>query len=112
MSLSTVLRANVASWLTSSARLKVRRTVAEFSLKIRRQSHTVHYFHRADDPYCQLMVQVLPDIVSRFAVEVKPIVVEQLPANMYPDPARYEAYSIIDAGRLARLYGQIGRAHV
>ncbi len=105
MSLSTVLRANVASWLTSRARLKLQRTVAEFSRTVRRQTHTVHYFHRADDPYCQLMVQALPDIASRFAVEVKPLVVEQLPANMYPDPARYEAYSIIDAGRLARVYG-------
>ncbi|MBO6506042.1 MAG: DsbA family protein [Kordiimonadaceae bacterium] len=105
MSLSTVLRASVASWLTSSARLNLQRTLAEFSRKIRRQPHTIHYFHRADDPYCQLMVQVLPDIASRFAVEIKPLVVEQLPANMYPDPARYEAYSIIDAARLARLYG-------
>ena len=105
MSLSTVLRASVASWLTSSARLNLRRALAELSRKINRKPHTVHYFHRADDPYCQLMVQVLPDIASRFAVEVKPLVVEQLPANMYPDPARYEAYSIIDAGRIARLYG-------
>jgi len=51
------------------------------------------------------MVQVLPDIASRFAIELKPLVVEKLPANMYPDPVRYEAYSIIDASRLARLYG-------
>ncbi len=51
------------------------------------------------------MVQVLPDIASRFAIELKPFVVEKLPANMYPDPVRYEAYSIIDASRLARLYG-------
>lgn len=105
MSLSTVLRASIASWLTSSARLNLQRTLAEFSRKIRRQPHIIHYFHRADDPYCQLMVQVLPDIASRFAVEIQPLVVEQLPANMYPDPERYEAYSIIDAVRLARLYG-------
>lgn len=105
MSLSTVLRASVASWLTSSARLNLQRAFAELSRKISRKPHTVQYFHRADDPYCQLMVQVLPDIASRFAIELKPLVVERLPANMYPDPARYEAYSIIDAGRLARLYG-------
>jgi 2-hydroxychromene-2-carboxylate isomerase len=51
------------------------------------------------------MVQILPDIASRFAIDLRPLVVEKLPANMYPDPARYEAYTIVDASRLARLYG-------
>lgn len=105
MSFSTVLRASIASWLTGRARLNIRRLQAELSRRIRRDAHTIHYFHRADDPYCQLMVQVLPDIASRFDVRIKPRVVEKLPANMYPDPARFEAYSIIDAVRLARLYG-------
>ena len=81
------------------------RAMAEVSRRARRSGHVIQYFHRADDPYCQLMVQVLPEIASRFDVAIEPKVVERLPANMYPDPARYEAYSIIDASRLARLYG-------
>lgn len=105
MSLANVIKAYGAKWLTSRTRVRLARARAELARRIARKPHTVYYFHRADDPYCQLMVQVLPDIASRFAVELKPLVVEKLPANMYPDPARYEAYSIIDASRLARLYG-------
>ncbi len=105
MSLANILKTYVAKWLTSRTRVRLRRIRAEVSRRLRRKPHTVYYFHRTDDPYCQLMVQVLPDIVSRFAIELKPLVVEKLPANMYPDPVRYEAYSIIDASRLARLYG-------
>lgn len=105
MSLANILKAYGAKWLTSRTRVRLARARAELARRIGRKPHTVYYFHRADDPYCQLMVQVLPDIASRFAVELKPLVVEKLPANMYPDPPRYEAYSIIDASRLARLYG-------
>lgn len=105
MSLKTILRANVAAWLTSTARLRLKRTAADIARRLKRSGHVIQYFHRADDPYCQLMVQALPEIASRFNVTIQPKVVERLPANMYPDPARYEAYSIIDASRLARLYG-------
>ena len=105
MSLQTLLRANVAAWLTSELRLRLKRTGAETARRLKRSGHIIQYFHRADDPYCQLMVQVLPEIASRFNVIIQPRVVERLPANMYPEPARYEAYSIIDASRLARLYG-------
>jgi len=105
MSLANVLKAYGAKWLTSRTRVRLARMRAELVRRIGRKPHTVYYFHRADDPYCQLMVQVLPEIASRFAIDLKPLVVEKLPANMYPDPVRYEAYSIIDASRLARLFG-------
>lgn len=105
MTKTNFLRATAARWLSSETRLNLSRFKHEILRKIRREEHTIYYFHRADDPYCQLMVQVLPDIASRFAVTIKPLVVERLPANMYPDPNRYEAYTILDASRLARLYG-------
>jgi len=105
MSASAFLKANIARWLTSETRLNMKRRRAELGRRLARRGHEVLYFHRADDPYCQLMVQVLPDLAERFDITVKPLVVERLPANMYPDPARYEAYSILDASRLARLYG-------
>lgn len=105
MSAKTLLISTVARWLTSEARLNLKRRGRELKRRIGGKPHLVYYFHRTDDPYCQLMVQVLPDIASRFAIDLKPLVVEKLPANMYPDPARYEAYTIIDASRLARLYG-------
>ncbi|WP_262695864.1 DsbA family protein [Kordiimonas aquimaris] len=105
MTIANFLKASVARWLSSEKRLKFARFRTELVRKVRRADHIIYYFHRADDPYCQLMVQVLPDIASRFNVVIKPLVVEKLPANMYPDPQRYEAYTILDASRLARLYG-------
>jgi len=105
MSVRTFLKSWVAAWLTSERRLNIQQAGSEMVRRLRRQPHEVLYFHRVDDPYCQLMVQVLPDLASRFDVRIKTLVVERLPANMYPDPARYEAYSILDATRLARLYG-------
>ncbi len=105
MSVHSFLQSNVAAWLTSETRLGMQYSRTELARRLKRNDHEILYFHRADDPYCQLMVQVLPDLASRFDVKIKPLVVEQLPANMYPDPARFEAYSILDATRLARLYG-------
>jgi len=105
MNVSAFLKASVADWLTSEFRTKTKHRRAELGRRLRRQPHEILYFHRADDPYCQLMVQALPDLASRFDVKITPLVVERLPANMYPDPARFEAYSILDASRLARLYG-------
>jgi 2-hydroxychromene-2-carboxylate isomerase len=105
MGFESLLKATVAQWLTSDARLNSRRFVSEVSRRITRKPHELLYFHRIDDPYCQLMVQILPEFSRRFGVKIIPKVVEKLPADMYPDPARFEAYSILDASRLARLYG-------
>jgi len=100
-----MLKAGVAAWLTSETRLNLARAREEVSRRLGRRGRELLYFHRTDDPYCQLMVQALPDLASRFDVKIKPLVIERLPANMYPDPQRFEAYSILDATRLARLYG-------
>ncbi|MFC4347457.1 DsbA family protein [Kordiimonas lipolytica] len=105
MSFETVLKSGIAAWLTSETRLNLARAREEVSRRFGRRGREILYFHRTDDPYCQLMVQALPDLASRFDVKIKPLVIERLPANMYPDPQRFEAYSILDATRLARLYG-------
>jgi 2-hydroxychromene-2-carboxylate isomerase len=105
MGFENLLKTKAAQWLTSEARLNTKRFNEEFLRRLKRKSHEILYFHRVDDPYCQLMVQVLPEFSRRFGITIIPKVVEKLPADMYPDPARFEAYSIIDASRLARLYG-------
>ncbi len=105
MSVGAFVKTTVTRWLTSNLRINIKRRFAELRRRLAGRDHEILYFHRADDPYCQLMVQALPDLAARFRVKIRPLVVERLPADMYPDPARYEAYSILDASRLARLYG-------
>jgi len=105
MSVKTALKSRVIQSLLSDWSLGMRRGLSDFRRAVDRRDHEILYFHRADDPYCQLMVQVIPELLERFDVRIKPRVVERLPAKMYPDPARYEAYSILDATRIARQYG-------
>ncbi|WP_417457748.1 DsbA family protein [Kordiimonas sp.] len=105
MNIGNSIKSYVGAWLASEGRQNLARARSEAVRKLKRAPREILYFHRADDPYSQLMVQVLPDLAARFDVRIRPLVVERLPANMYPDPQRYEAYSIIDATRLARLYG-------
>lgn len=101
-SLRSTLAPHVARWLTSETRVNLARVFARLK---RRGDRVVHYVHRVDDPYCQLLVQVIPDLMRRFDIKVYPHVVERLNAAMYPDPHRYEAMAILDCGRLAKLYG-------
>jgi len=105
MGRETLVRSKMMRWLSSHTRQKLVHLSASIERRVKFKEHEVLYFHRADDPYCQLMVQILPEFAKRFQVKIRPKVVERLPVDMYPDPARFEAYSIIDAARLARLYG-------
>ena len=83
----------MAQLLLSDWVLGLRRGIRDFRRLVDRREHEILYFHRADDPVCQLMVQVLPEFAERFDVRIKPRVVERLPANMYPDPQRFEAWT-------------------
>ena len=105
MKLKSVIRSRIIQWLTSQSRQRLVRNRVELLRRISGRPHELIYFHRADDPYCQLMVQLLPELMTRFYIQIKPVVVERLPADMYPDPQRYEAYTILDAIRQAKLYG-------
>ncbi len=105
MSFKTALKSRIAQMILSDSRRSFLRHIKEAKRLVDRRGHEVYYFHRADDPYCQLMVQILPELASRFNIELRPRVVERLPSIMYPEPQRYEAYSIIDSVRLARQYG-------
>ena len=99
----TAITSQVLSLALGKTAETVRRKVA--ALKRGRGPRRVHYFHRVDDPMCQLLVQVLPELKQRFEITLVPHVVEQLDAPFFPAPERYEAHSILDAGRVASLYG-------
>ena len=105
MNVTELVRPTLMRWLASGTRQSLMRFGHEAVRRARFQPVRLIYFHRSDDPYCQLMVQALPELAERFDVTVEPRVIERLPAAMYPDPARYEALSILDAARMARLYG-------
>lgn len=91
-------------YLTSPARRSLRRFIAEARRRLTGNPHTVTYFHRADDPYCHLMVQALPWFRELYDVEVAPKVVRNLPADSLAMPELAAAHARKDAARLTELY--------
>ena len=68
-------------------------------------SEQIDFFYRVDDPVSHLMAQLLLLLMDQGLSNVNCHVVEKLPKPFYPEPQRYEANRIIEAGHLARLYG-------
>ncbi len=104
----SVAKRRVGSWLarliTSPTRRRAVRGLAEWRRRGLSQPHRLHYFHRVDDPYSLLMVQVLPAMATRFGVELVPHVVSRLDDQMYPQKALLDRFDVSDAGALAALY--------
>jgi len=65
----------------------------------------VHYFHQVDDPYCQLVLQVLPELAVRYDVRLALHLVVPPDAAAAPDRERLQAWSRRDAGELAAALG-------
>lgn len=95
----------LTSTLTSSRTRDARRWVAERSRRFRKEAHQVHYFHQIDDPYSQLVAQILPRFVERYDVVLRPHLVAPPPDDAAPDRGRLIAFSRKDAADIAPAYG-------
>lgn len=102
MSIKSIITSAVTSRVFSETTLNQRRLVAERDRRAAGAPHIVEYFHRADDPYAHLVVQVLGDFVRRYEVELRPWLCSPPPDWAAPDRERLIAYSRVDAARLAR----------
>ncbi len=65
----------------------------------------VHYFHQVDDPYSQLVAQVLPDLASTYDVDIVPHLVGPPPDEAAPERSKLEAFGRKDAAQVAPAYG-------
>ncbi len=65
----------------------------------------VEVWLRANDPYCYLLVQILPSLQQRFAVNWRFRVIASLQDAMYPEPEMWQNNAVLDSGYLAELYG-------
>lgn len=95
----------VVGVLTSPRTRELRRWLAEQRRKVRGEPHRVLYFHQVDDPYSQLAVQVLPQLVARYDVELVPHLVGPPPDSAAPDRERLVAFARRDAADVAPGYG-------
>ena len=105
MRLKAILQNKVTKALFSVQRRDSRRRKAERVRQAKNHAHLVEYFHEAGDPYSHLMVQLLPEFVRRFDVDLRIHVVPPPPDWAAPDRARLDAYARKDCERLAARTG-------
>jgi len=67
-----------------------------------RRPRRVHYFHQCDDPYTQLLLEQLPDLLRRYQIELICHLVGPADDASTPDRERLAAWSRVDAERLAQ----------
>ena len=101
MSLRTLLVSRVAEVITGEARLQSRRAREERRRRASGEPHRIDYFHQVDDPYSWLVAQVLPLLASRYEINLRCHLVSAPADWAAPERARLEAWSRIDAERLA-----------
>lgn len=92
-------------FITSPTRRSLKRGFFATRRKITGAARELHYFHRIGDPYCHLMIQVLPEFAGRFGAKLVPHVIGRLDPDMYPEPEMLDAYDIGDSAALSELYG-------
>lgn len=105
MSIKTLLMPGITQRLLSRTRLLERRAKAERARLSRSEPHRVHYFHQVDDPYSALLASALPQLLTRYDIDLVPHIVGPPPDSAAPAREKLIAYSRKDAQLLARRFG-------
>lgn len=91
----------LARAITSSRGLRLRRRWRELLRRLRGRPRRAVFYFRVDDPYCWLMLQVLPEFATQFGLEVEPRVLFYLDERLYPAPDMLARLAPADAVHLA-----------
>lgn len=81
------------------------RAVAEARRRLTRAPHRIDYFHRVDDPYSHLAVQLVPRLAAAYDVEVTCHLAGSAAAANEPEPDLLAAYGRRDAADVAPHHG-------
>ncbi len=105
MSIKSAVFAQAASYWTSEAALHKRRRNAEKARRRNSDPHRVDAFIDPTDPYSHLLLQLLPALPDRYAVDLTYWLVDPPEDAAAPDRARLATWSLRDADMLAYLAG-------
>jgi 2-hydroxychromene-2-carboxylate isomerase len=105
MGLKSFIRRKIAERVCSLETRARQRRKAERARLAAGDPHIVEYFHEAGDPYSHLMAQILPEFCKRYDISLKVNIVPPPPDWAAPDRKRLNAYSRLDADRLAGRMG-------
>ena len=105
MSVRTFLVSRIAEQITGAKRQRKLRERAEYRRRASASAHRIDYFHQASDPYSCLVAQVLPQLAARYDIELSCHLVSAPPDWAAPEREKLDAWSRLDAMRLARRAG-------
>ena len=100
-SLKSWLMTVISQLFLYRARLLKQRVSSEKKRAAQGRPHTLHFFHQIDDPYSQLLDCVLPQLQSRFDVQIERHITSPPEDSAVPQRELLNAYSQTDAQRLA-----------
>jgi 2-hydroxychromene-2-carboxylate isomerase len=91
--------------ISSALLLSTKRKLHMLRRKVLNQEAILEVFIKADDPYSYLLIQALASIESRFSINLKFYVFNDIDPQMYPQLEMWQRYANYDAYHIAKLYG-------
>ena len=103
--LKAAIARTISELLTSTRARDFRRRLFAIRRRMRGAPACVRYFHQADDPYSQLMLQALPALAENYEIRLELYLVPPPDDAAAPDRERLQAWSRRDAAELATVTG-------
>ena len=95
------VRPVVTAALTSQWAKKLRFGLHDVQRRVSGTGHEIYFFLQIDDPYSHLLAQVLPDLVSRYDINIHVVPVNEPEDDVAPERKALEDFSRRDAAKIA-----------
>lgn len=101
LSIKRKARSHFLNVLLSPGARAAQRSASELRRKLTRKPHVVSAFMQLDDPYSYLLARYLPELQSRYDIELQVYLSEAQGDEYQPAPGMLAEYAMLDARRLA-----------
>ena len=105
LKLSNKFRSVLLNALLSKRSRRLQRAYFELRRRLGRKGHVVSAFLQLDDPYSYLLAAYLPELASKYDIELKVYLSQALGDAYQPAPDMQAGYAAMDVQRVARELG-------
>jgi 2-hydroxychromene-2-carboxylate isomerase len=98
----------MAKLISSPRTRQYRQTALRWKARLKDEAGIADVFINPCDPYSFVLLQALPNLISRFDIQLRFRTIWHQPDDMFPERAMWTNWAIVDATRLADLYGLEG----